>query len=48
MKEEDITKCDIIKKGELTSHKTPSQIDNYVTYVRDYHDIEELFKDIKD
>lgn len=48
MKEEDITRCTIIKKGELTSHKTPSQIDNYVTYVRDYHDIEELFKDINE
>jgi|SRR5690606_22214797 len=45
IKRENITKLNIIKKGDLTSHATVSQIDNYITNVKnDYSlDIESLF-----
>lgn len=46
LNEDEITRCDTINAGEKTTHNTPSQTENYITFVRDYHDINELFKDI--
>ena len=47
LNEEEITNCNTINEGEKTVHHTPSQTENYITYVRDYHDLNELFKDIE-
>ena len=40
--EEEIKEKEIIEAGQRTIHKTVSQINNYVTYVRDYKNLEEL------
>ena len=47
LRENEITCCKRINAGEKTKHKTLSQTDNYITYVRDYHSIDELFKEIE-
>lgn len=46
LEENEIKRCPVVKKGEKTKHGTTSQIDNYETHVEDYHDIDELFKNI--
>lgn len=46
--EDEISKCNIVKKGERTSHGTKSQIDNYETHVDQYHELINLFSGIKD
>ena len=47
LEEKEITNSEIINAGEVTVHKTPSQTENYITYVGEYHDLNDLFKDIE-
>ena len=44
LEESEITQCEIIKKGRKTKHGTKSMTDNYITYLRDYKNIEELLE----
>lgn len=44
MEESEITQCEIIHKNERTKHGTLSQTENYITYLRDYKDIEEFLE----
>lgn len=47
LRENEITCCEKINAGEKTIHKTQSLTDNYITYVGNYHSIDELFKEIE-
>lgn len=40
LEESEITRCETIQKGEKTRHGTLSLTENYITYLRDYKDIE--------
>ena len=42
--ENDLRNCEIQKKGTYTRYQTKSQIDNYITEVKDYKDIDVLIK----
>ena len=46
LREDEIVGREIIHEGERTKHFTPSRTENYITYIQDYHDINELFNDI--